>query len=450
MKKRRSIRRRTLIRTVSFTAALIVALGVTAWGSYTAARQNRTVIEYGYQRALAELSEYVGNLDIALEKGRYATSSTQLEGLSAKLWREAGFAKNALARLPSGGGDLSATYKFLSQVGDFCMVLSRRVAAGGTITEDEAAALDQLSIYARDIAGRLAGMESAWETGQLTLGEVNAVMGTGDGGQAIPGVADGFREMEEGFEDYPTLIYDGPFSDHILQQKAKFLEGRETVDIETALAEAKRVTGCDSLAAAGETAGNLPCYIFSAENWDVRITKAGGFAAAYSCSRPLGEASFTVAQALARGEEALRALGWGNFTRRYHSLNNGVLTINFARLDDGAVCYPDLVKVGIAMDTGEAVMLEAAGFLMNHTERDFPTPRVTKEKAKAALSPRLTVQGEPALAVIPSDGLNENVCYEFSCTGDRDDQVLVYVDILTGEERQILILLEDETGVLAM
>ena len=31
-----------------------------------------------------------------------------------------------------------------------------------------------------------------------------------------------------------------------------------------------------------------------------------------------------------------------------------------------------------------------------------------------------------------------------------DEQVLVYVNIETGEEEQILILLQDDTGVLAM
>lgn len=50
------------------------------------------------------------------------------------------------------------------------------------------------------------------------------------------------------------------------------------------------------------------------------------------------------------------------------------------------------------------------------------------------------------MAVIPSEGLREIACYEFSCIGRDDEQVLVYVNIETGEEEQILILLQDDTG----
>lgn len=93
-----TISRRGIIRLISYTAALVVALAVAAAGGYAAANRYRTTIEYGYQRALGELGEYISNLDITLQKGRYATSENQLQGLAAKLWREAGSAKSCLER----------------------------------------------------------------------------------------------------------------------------------------------------------------------------------------------------------------------------------------------------------------------------------------------------------------------------------------------------------------
>ena len=41
------------------------------------------------------------------------------------------------------------------------------------------------------------------------------------------------------------------------------------------------------------------------------------------------------------------------------------------------------------------------------------------------------------------------LCYEFACTGKKEETVLVYVNVEIGLEEQILILLEDETGTLA-
>ena len=186
------ISRRAFVRLISYTAALVVALSAAAISGYTVANRNRTMIEYGYQRALGELTEYLGNMDIALEKGQYATSPNQLEGLASKLQREAGFAKNALSRLPLNGDELSGTYRFLSQVGNFCATLSKRVAEGGQITEEETASLQKLAAYASDLTDRLAAMESALAAGQLQLGEVAQVANQQGVDADFPSLTDGF------------------------------------------------------------------------------------------------------------------------------------------------------------------------------------------------------------------------------------------------------------------
>ena len=66
--------------------------------------------------------------------------------------------------------------------------------------------------------------------------------------------------MNEGFTDYPTLIYDGPFSDHITQMKPKFLEGAQTVSADTAQTTAALFLNeqPQNLARPGDTEGNLP------------------------------------------------------------------------------------------------------------------------------------------------------------------------------------------------
>ena len=46
--------------------------------------------------------------------------------------------------------------------------------------------------------------------------------------------------------------------------------------------------------------------------------------------------------------------------------------------------------------------------------------------------------------------MGETLCWEFSCEGEDDDQVLVYINAENGMEEEILILLEDETAVLSM
>lgn len=441
--------RRGLVRVVSFTLALIAALSAAAIGGYTTARKYRTTIEYSYQRALGELTDYLSNIDIALEKGQYAATSKQLQGLSSKLWRESGNAKIALDQLPLEGNQLNATYKFLSQVGNFCVSLSNKVGNGGTISEEERSALDQLAVYASSLSLQLGQMESDLENGALTLRKTAAVLAADDSSADLPDIAAGFREMEEGFTDYPTLIYDGPFSDHIQQQKPKFLTQKAAVSAGQALSAAQKATGATGLSSAGETNGTLPCYLFTAGDLTVSITKAGGIPDYFLNARAVGEPTLSVAEGLKAAEAALKDRGLGEFVYRYYQQNHGVLLVNFAALQDGTVCYPDLVKIGVALDTGEVVSYDAKGYIQNHTGREIPASSLSEEQARAVLSPRLTPEAH-AMAFVPSEGLSEVYCHEFLCRGKNGERVLVYIDAQTGMEEQILVLLEDETGVLAM
>lgn len=448
--------RRASVRLVSYAAALIAALSVTAVSSYTVAREYRSTIEYGYQRALGELGEYISNLDITLQKGRYATSLSQMQGLAAKLWREAASAKSSLEQLPLDDTQMNGLNKFLSQVGNFSMALTQKVSKGQEITEEETQNMEKLAQYAKNMNQQLAAMEAGLAAGQLTFGEVKEELDSHGADAASRGIQDGFLEMENELADYPTLIYDGPFSDHILQQKPKALEGANTVPEDLAVQNLSQLCKVANLQKAGESGGNLPCYQFAGDGLTGSVSMEGGKVTYFINSRTIGEATLTVEEALAAGDEAMRAANLGDFAYRYYSLNNGVLAINYAAVQDGVVLYPDLIKIGVAMDNGQMVTFDATGYLMNHTARDLPEPALSQEEARDKLSSRLTPEGEARLALIPTNQQTEVLCYEFLCTGDIPDegtvpeQVLVYVNVETGMEEQILILMKDDLGVLAM
>lgn len=91
----------------------------------------------------------------------------------------------------------------------------------------------------------------------------------------------------------------------------------------------------------------------------------------------------------------------------------------------------------------------ATGYLMNHTERELEEPVLSLEEARAVLSPHLQVERE-GMACVPTSGLNEVLCYEFECSGENGDKVLVYVNASTGMEENIFILLMSDGGTLVM
>lgn len=84
---------------------------------------------------------------------------------------------------------------------------------------------------------------------------------------------------------------------------------------------------------------------------------------------------------------------------------------------------------------------------MNHCERELQEPAISKLSAQKKLSPLL----EPVnsrLAVIPTDYASEKLCWEFHCKNDKNEELLVYIDTVTGEENDILILLYSDNGIL--
>ena len=55
-----------------------------------------------------------------------------------------------------------------------------------------------------------------------------------------------------------------------------------------------------------------------------------------------------------------------------------------------------------------------------------------------------------SLAVIPTNSVDEKLCWEFKCKTSNDDTVLVYINSKTGDEEDILILLETDESQLTV
>ena len=155
-----------------------------------------------------------------------------------------------------------------------------------------------------------------------------------------------------------------------------------------------------------------------------------------------------VEEAKQAAAEFLESRGIENMRESYYAFSDGVCTINYAYEQDGVLCYPDLIKVSVALDDGSIVEYDASGFLMNHQDqRDLNAQKLTADQARESVSPALTPdEGRPAL--IPTAGLNEVLTYEFLCEGENGEQVLVYINADTGYEEQILILLRTDNGIL--
>ena len=251
---------------------------------------------------------------------------------------------------------------------------------------------------------------------------------------------------------YPTLIYDGPFSDHLLTRRPRLTYGRPTVTpdaAQQAAASAARLNPGD-LARADDENSNMPSYTFKAENLSIGVTKAGGLVTYLINGREIGEERLRNDAIFRFGEDYLTSLGYEDMRATYYEKADGVCTINYAATSGNVILYTDLIKVGVALDDGSIVFYDARGYINNHRDRTLGEPAITAEEALQSVSPSLTVLSE-RLALIPTSGQNEVLTYEFQTrAGEGDDaqKILVYVNASTGAEEQILLLLETPEGTM--
>lgn len=439
------VTKRNIIRLVSFLTAIVLALGVFILIEKAKVKKLKTDAEYRYSMNLSELDGSLYNISLALRKSLYASSATQFGVIAAQLSAESTVAKNALSQLPPSNEEISNVNKFLSQVGDYTLYLSKKVISGQSIADDERENLHTLSLSAASLSGKIGDIKADYEKEGVWDSEFSEDIEESISG----GFGSNLIELEELLSDYPTLIYDGPFSDHMLNGTSKLLDSSPKITLEAALEVAAVVlkTEPKSLKRAEDLAGKIPCFCFNVGESSVAITKKGGYVLYMRVFREIKEQNIDYETAVKKGEEYLKKGSETNFQATYYFADEGVCVINFAAKVGTTVCYTDLVKVGIALDTGELVLLESAGYLANHYNRTIVAPSYSVADATEKLSKSLKVNSVKRV-IIPTDGNAEKHCYEFNCTGIDGEELLVYVNVKNLEEEKILLVLKTDGGTL--
>ena len=104
-----------------------------------------------------------------------------------------------------------------------------------------------------------------------------------------------------------------------------------------------------------------------------------------------------------------------------------------------------LVKVKVALDTGEIVGFDASAYYLNHQDRDIKMPKIDDAEAKSKIKTNFNIDST-RLALIPK-GKEEILCYEFKGKY-KDSDFIVYINSQTGQEEQILQIIKNDNGTL--
>lgn len=393
-----------MVLAIAFVAALF-------WAKQenTAHAQVSQQMENYYQSAFYELLESMENLTVLIDKVSAASSSiTQVKLLSDIRW-QASFAQDKLSALPFDYQVLTESEKFLNQVGDYAASLAHSLTSGNSLTEEQGSRMKQLGEQVTAVCSDLQSLQQRMVAEDLRFFDPKKKK---NAAAAITADSDPvgfqFQQINDRATDYPTLIYDGPFSDHMEEQEPLGLTGAEITfsEAQTKAQELKNIqkegaTYHFEKTTEQETAANatIPVFRITAanagnradfqENIELNFTRTGGHLIFLMNDRHLGQATISEEEGIAAAETFLLDAGFPNMSPTYITNQDNALTIAYVYTEKGVLVYPDQVKVKVALDNGQIVGFEAASYFMSHHTRNWETPALDASTAGNPLLPYL-------------------------------------------------------------
>ncbi len=443
---------------LSLVVTLIAIIIILSLFIYKKQTEYRQLSENSYNMAFYEVVNYVEEVETYLAKSLISASPEQGAQNLTQVWRESNLAQAYLSELPISNEGLSNTAKFLNQVSDYSYSLSRKTINNEKLSNEDFDNLTMLHDYSNDLKNTLNQLSNELNNGRISWGELTK-KGTPVFAQQVDNISkDSFSNLEENFHEYAGLIYDGAFSEHMTNPERKGLTG-EDINEEAAREKVKDFIGEENIKEITENGlsenGNIPSYQYYVTKNDenktgvsIAFSQKGGHIVYMNSNREIGAETISFDKANEIGKNFLESKNFPNMRETYYLKQNGIVTINYAYNQDNIIMYPDLIKVKVALDNGEIMGIETTGYLNSHFERNIPNIQISSEEAKRNINPNLEITSE-RLAVIPTEYQTEVLCYEFKGRINERD-FLVYVNVETGKEEDILVILETPDGILTM
>lgn len=395
-----------------------------------------------HTESMYELNSIVDNLDTNLAKARVANTRNEQVKLLSNVAIESEMAETLLERLPVDTQFTQNVTSFVNKMGDSAQSMLYSVASGKKLTDSQIATIEHM--YKTNLQLKQSINElTANCTGKEML---KAMRGKKDNLMLVS-----FGEMENNVVETPKEIHDGPFAENIKKVSAKNLAGLE----EITCAQAEKLAAkyfesykVSDVKCTGEvTAESLTCYNVTMQTKDgemsAQLSKQGGKVVEFNSYKDCNDKNFSVERCVDIAQDFLKALGFKNMKAVWTSENGTTCNLNFAYEQNGVVIYPDMVKVKVCEERGIVTGMEGLAYVLNHTQRELDSAKISKSDAKAVLNGGFEAEGS-RLCLIPVDG-GEVLCYEFYGAYGGNDYY-IYVDAATGNEVEVFTVIGTAQG----
>lgn len=447
---------------ILYTAAtaIIVVFSTTFAILMTLERMDyRNYLQAEYNKNMYQLINSVENVGNNLAKVPVLGSREQDIVVFDEIFRYSAVANDKLHSLPVSQDKLGATSKFLSQLGDFSYVLGNKISRGGELSNSDVAQVENLKLQSYNLENQLKSVQNDINAGRVKWGEIRQKASGVLASTSTPSVSDEFKGIQKQATQYPSLVYDGPFSDNNMNVKPRVLSQKKvsSAQAQTVIKEAIGAKRIKRIERKSDGNGTIPTYMFDVymvgrnkgtEKITCEVSQNGGKMLSIIDNRVAGKATMDINTASQIGRKYLNKIGYKNMFPTYVLNYNNVAVISYVNSTDNMLIYPDMIKLKVSMDDGNVVGLEADKYLKSNYNRTIPSPKITEAKARERVGKRLSIKSVRT-AIVPTETNKEVLCYEFSGSYKGDD-FIVYINAQTGYETRILQIRNTPNGKLTM
>lgn len=389
--------------------------------------------ENSLKASLQEVFYDMRTLENDLSKLMITVNDKTATQMLSKVQMKSAACGQELSKLPIIATGVQNTLKFTNQLSSYCNTVLNSYSHEMQFPQNFDKQITEFFSTCKNVNTELSKLENDVLNKKISLLTVN------DGQTENEGI---FGSIDNDLLEYPSVIFDGPFSDG--QERNTPKTRRDTVSIEKATEYVKNLGF--NVNFKGEINGIVPAYLFENEKTSVQITKEGGLLLMVISDRQIEESIISETDAEKKALEFTKKLNFGEVKNVWQEYYSNYAVFNFAPVVDEVVIYPDIFKVKVALDNGEIVGFEGKSYIMNNQERLFDEIKISENDAKQQLKDGFLV--ESARLCLISVNEKENLCYEFFGTFN-EMTFAVYISATDGNEKTSFRILSTETGRMA-
>ncbi len=400
-------------------------------------------LENSYMKSFYEMVSNVNSLEVDLSKIVATNNLDSQRELLSNIYETCMLGVTNINNLPISNNKLSEVNSLLNTAGGFSYSLLLNNYQGDLISNSNYIQLESIYDSILELKYDINSYMQELRYDYSILDDIDFSNGEESSFSA------GFIGSESSSKEIPSLIYDGPFSDSVINREVKGLGS--TVYTESQTREyLQSIYANKSIEYIGDSEGKFATYnykVYDDVDLYVAITKQGSMILSISAYGNGKGDGITIPEGIEVAEDFARGLGFENMYSVWYQSTGNILYVNLAPIIDKVIYYPDLIKVKVDLSLGEVIGWEATNYVTNHIERSFEST-IGILDAMENVSPRMTIV-ERNLCIIPDKFVGELSAYEFICTWEKYTYY-IYIDATTGKEANVLRVIDTSSGQLLM